>query len=72
MLQAAQVRHSTEIDEERRRYVELYRELQGVDDQVHAHCNAADEVHAQLVQVSACSCPCFARLLRMPASDNTQ
>ena len=55
MLQAARVRHSTQISEERRKYVELYRILQQVDNQLLAHRQAADELQSQLAQVQLLS-----------------
>ena len=51
MLQAAQVRHSTEMAEERKMYQELYGHLQRKDNQLQAHHQAVNEVQAQLVQV---------------------
>ena len=55
MLQAARVRHSTQISEERQKYVDLYRILHQVDNQLLAHRQAADELQAQLAQVQLLS-----------------
>lgn len=51
MLQAAQVRHSTEVDEARRKYLELHHELQHLDSALHAHYTSANVVQLQLQQV---------------------